>query len=156
AKEPLQVGEVPQFPPLSVRLRDQPTMSAFEGLEPTVLDASEGRILLRCSLPSGLVHMLLGLNFAAERLEHDPLEGVSLTDNGSEEAAHYALDHIRLIRGLVLNGQLEVWDARGAMLLGRCDPCRPVNIDLSRTVQNLDFKAQHIASEMASRRTATP
>jgi hypothetical protein len=37
AKEPIQVGEVPQFPPLSVRLRDQPTMSAFEGIEPTVL-----------------------------------------------------------------------------------------------------------------------
>lgn len=156
AKEPIQVGEVPQFPPLSVRLRDQPTMSAFEGLEPTVLDANEGRILLRCSLPSGLVQMLLGLNFAAERLEHDPLEAVSLTDNGSEEAAQYALDHIRLIRGLVLNGQLEVWDSTREMLLGRCDPCIPVNIDLSRSVQNLDFKAQQIETEIASRRAAIP
>lgn len=39
---------------------------------------------------------------------------------------------------MITNGQLEIWDADRQILLGRDDPLVCLNVDIGRTVQDLD------------------
>jgi hypothetical protein len=94
---------------------------------------------------------LLGLDFAAERLIYDPMEAIAVLDDGSVGAAHSAVSRLQLLRGLILNGQLEAWDSERVELLGRCDPHIPLNIDLQRSLANLDRIQEELESEIQQR-----
>lgn len=80
----------------------------------------------------------LGLNFAEERLEFDAINCVRIAENGTAISAHYAADHIHFMKGLCLNGQLEVWDVSQETLLGRTDPFIPCNIYTCATLENFE------------------
>lgn len=149
--EEVGIREIPRFPNLSVRLRNNATMAAFENLIPEIVHAGDGVIALRCMSTNKLVLFFLGLDFAYERLEYDPEKGVGMVDDGSVDSITNALDHVSLIKGLILNGQLEVWDYEKNLLLCRCDPNIPVNIDTIGTIANLDNITLKLNSEIASR-----
>ena len=58
-------------------------------------------------------------------------------------------------RALLLNGQLEVWDAEGGALLGRTDPYVGTNIDLSATAHGLEKVAEELDAELQRRLGST-
>jgi hypothetical protein len=107
--------------------------------------------VLRLTSRDGTLVAILGLDFAAERLIYDPMEAVAVLDDGSVGAARSAIDRLQLLRGLILNGQLEAWDSERVGLLGRCDPHVPLNIDLRRSLENLDRIQAEIESEVQRR-----
>jgi hypothetical protein len=105
----------------------------LESLQPEVVSATAGKLVLRCRSEERILEMVLCLNFASERLEFDPERGAGIRDDGSIGAAEKALGLLGFIRGLYSNGELEVWESDRQMLLGRCDAYIPVNVDLLAT-----------------------
>ena len=139
AKQTLQLRDFPLLPRLSIRIRDKERYQAFECLHPTILSTKDGCVYLRCLSKDGVVALLVGLNFPAERIEFDPQGGVSIRDDGTPNAVRMGLDQLRFFREHICNGQLEIWDAQREVLLGRTDPLIPINVDLGRTIRNLDL-----------------
>jgi hypothetical protein len=52
-----------------------------------------------------------------------------------------------LTRWLIVNGQLEVWNAESGELLGRTDPYVPMNIDIGGIDKNLDQNIVRLEAE---------
>ncbi len=151
----MEVGRerLPQLPLLSIRVRNCEPLATFEAMQAEILEARNGGLLIRCASGDGLVLTGLFLNFAEESLEFDPFEALVIRDDGSPNAAMRAVDAVTLRRRLILNGQLEVWNADTGVVLGRCDPVVPVNVDIGATVANLDAQIERISAE-AQRRAA--
>ncbi len=156
AGEGVTVGEMPSLPRLSLRVRGQKVMEGFEGLKTDIVDILDGqRLVLKSESDDGLVEALLILNFGEERLEFDPFEHFSVGDDGSPRAVRHGLDGVGMRRALLLNGQLEVWDAESGALLGRTDPYVGVNIDLSATANGLEKLAAELEAELQRRLGST-
>ena len=102
---------------------------------------------MRCRSDDGFVQAILRLNFAQERLEFSPDEAVALQDDGSPRAVRNHLNAVSLMRDLLANGQLEVWNAESGALLGRTDPYIPINIDLGRTLKDLKAEVAKLEAE---------
>jgi hypothetical protein len=149
----MEVGleRFPQVPRLSIRVRNHEPLATFEAMQAEILEARNGRLLMRCASGDGLVLTGLFLNFAEERLEFDPFEGLVVQDDGSPGAAMHIVDALKLRRRLIRNGQLEVWNADAEIVLGRCDPLVPVNVDIGATVANLDAQIERISAEAQRR-----
>jgi hypothetical protein len=103
------------------------------------------------SLVVVLVSFFLTLDFPKERLVIDPIDGITLHDNGSIEAALYSADIYRFLGEYFANGSLEVWDHTKSECLGRCSPFIPVNIDLRATIKNFG-EIEKASKEEADRR----
>ncbi len=127
--------KVPALPRLTPRLRSHASYLPFEEMQPRLLRAADGMVTLQCVSASGRVSLLLGLDFPEERLRFDPIDGVSVVDDGTPEVAEEAAEIQRFLADYFANGQLEVWSGSDT-LLGRCDPFIPINIDLGGTLEN--------------------
>jgi hypothetical protein len=149
----MEVGQerLPRLPRLSIRVRNHEPLATFEAMHTEILEARNGGLVIRCVSDDGLVLGGLFLNFAAERLGFDPFEALVLRDDGSPNAAMHAVDVLILRRRLILNGQLEVWNSESGVVLGRCDPVLPVNVDIGATLENLDAQIERIRAEVQSR-----
>lgn len=95
----------------------------------------------------------LTLHFAEERLGFAPISDVAVRDDGSPEAMEAGIDHAKLIWGMLLNGELEVWRLEPESLLRRCDPCLPVNVDMMGIVENLKRTIGSLEEERDRRRS---
>jgi hypothetical protein len=144
------------LPRIGVRLRDHEPFPGLEGLNPEVVSATDGKLVLRCRSEDRSLEMVLHLNFPAERLEFDPERGAGIRDDGSVAAAEKALSLVGFIRGMYSNGELEVWDSDRQILLGRCDAYIPVNVDLLATDQAFDRMAAKVSAEIERRKGPTP
>lgn len=142
--ETLEAGIIPAFPKISIRLHDHSRLPAFEGMTPEVIAVEKGCIVLDCHSVDNLACMRLLLEFSSERLGFDAEKGVAIADNGSSKSLFYAADHCRLMKGLCLNGVLEVWDSTTEKMLGHTDPFMAVNIDLGTSVENLEHRIQDL------------
>lgn len=107
-------------------------------MTPEIIATQDGALLVDCHSVDGLVHFRVALNFAEERLQFDLIKGVLVRHDGTPSGPRHAADRGRLMKGLCLNGQFEIWDADKAILLGRTDPFLRVNIDTRATIENLD------------------
>lgn len=150
-KRDLNLEVIPSLPPLSVRLRDHAPFGSLEGLHAEPVAAPAGRLVFRCVSDDGLLRGHLGLNFAEERLDFDPINGIALYDDGSAQAVQKELDRVRFVQGLYSNGALEVWESKRQVLLGRCDPFVPVDVDLQATDENLVRIAAALSGEIKRR-----
>lgn len=148
----ITITEVPTLPRLNIRIRDREPFPAFENLDVELLEATGGRLRARCSSGDELFRAGLSLNFAEQRLEFDPVEGVAVADDGSAQAMRYALDRIEFVKAMYHNGELEVWDADREVLLGRCNPFIPTNISSFRQLDEyLDRITTQIQGELTHR-----
>jgi len=139
------------LPKLSIRMRDHQILPAFERLIPYFVAADQGCVLLDCVSEDRLVVFRVALSFSEERLRFDAERGVLIADDGTAKPYRCAADHARLIRSLVLNGQLEIWNGDSNTLLGRTDPNIPLNIDTSGTIQLLDRQIERLEAMAAER-----
>jgi hypothetical protein len=149
--ETLEPGIIPALPKISIRLYDHSRLPAFEAMKPEIIAIEKGCIMLDCHSSDNLAHMRLLLDFSAERLGFDAEKGVTIADNGSSKSLFYAADHGRLMKGLCLNGVLEVWNSTTEKMLGHTDPFMAVNIDLGTSVKNLEHRIQDL-EQLAQKR----
>jgi hypothetical protein len=134
----VELNAIPSFPSLSFRVRSHEKFATFEDMEPQVMQVNEGCIWVRCRSKTGLVTVVLGLDFPREFLLFHISRHIRIVDDGSASAMQHALDDNRFFKAMITNGELEIWDADRQVLLGRDDPLIPVNVDIGRTVDGLD------------------
>jgi len=108
-----------------------------------------------CASSNKRIEAGLFLNFAEERLQFDPIDGVLLADDGSVEVVRRAIERIQFVKLLYLNGKIEVWDADKNVRLGRCNAFVPVNIDVRRMVENIDRRMTELEAEAKRRSEPT-
>jgi hypothetical protein len=147
----LPAEDLPTWPKLSLRFRDEPLFPAFEGLPTVAARVEKGAVTLQLRSADALVGAQLVLDFRHETMHCDFEHWIDLGDDGSPKAVSNALDHIRLLECCVRNGEFEVWDATANALLGRTDAILPVNIDPGGTARNLEVAATRLRDELAKR-----
>ncbi len=147
----VSVAEFPTLPVLKIAIRGQGPFAALSQLTSEVADAGDGRLFIRLTSPDARVYGVLALNFATERLEFDPFQLFDVVDDGSAIAARVQQEILEFAWKLLLNGQMEVWDAEAGRLLGRSDPFVPVNVDFRRTEVNVERSRASLATEIARR-----
>lgn len=148
-KEKLVPEDLPRIPRLTLGIYKQQSYRAFSSMDVRILEIENGCVWIEAVAAGGLSGIIIGLNFAQERLLFDPEQNVFILNRQDVVTGENIIDQLSLIKALVCNGQLEVWNAEDSTLLGRTDPCIPVNIDSGRTISTLDHKIQHIQEEIA-------
>jgi len=150
----LKAGEktdIQTLPRLSLRVRSRENYPSFESMRTEVVTVEAGRVWIRCSSDDGLIQILLGLDFPREFLLFDLMRHISIIDDGSAAAIRHALDDNRFFAEMIQNGELEIWDADRAIMLGRDDPLLPQNVDVRRTIENLDQRRTALETALKTR-----
>jgi hypothetical protein len=150
--EGVDASELPPFPRLGLRFREEPRFSAFERLSVVGMGIASGGIALGLASEDQLVGVRLGLDFKNERLGFDFQGGVGLRDDGSARSIQNEIDYNRLLQCCISNGQLEVWDEDNDKLMGRSDPIIPVNINSGASRRALEASTQQLVVELEKRR----
>lgn len=145
--------DFPEFPRITIRLRDVDAFDALTAMEVTDLEVREdGIVRIRCDSDDRTCAVYLYLHFPEERLLIDIEAGFAVFDAGTPQAARYAADVCGFKAKYFLNGELEIWDAENGILLGRCDPFLPTNVLPVETAQNFEEHAIRFL-ELARSRT---
>ena len=147
----------PKIPPISVRidLHGIDDEAEFANLQPSRLSIKKGLAVLYCVSPDDRLEIALILDFDGERLVFDPEQHVQIKKDGSVEGIDHAMMRLRFLRGMISNGRTEVRDAATGRRIGRTDPCLPLNIDSSKTIENIDGQMKLLETERTLR-AATP
>lgn len=124
---------------------------AFASLVLRRMIVGSGLILLECESQDRRFRAAVALDFANERFIFDPQNETTILDDGSPQAIEYAITRLRFIRGMVLNGRTEAVNANTGERLGITNPNIPVNIDVNRTIENLDSALTELRAERARR-----
>jgi hypothetical protein len=129
--EEVPLAEVPELPPLSMRLAFHEPFPSFEGMAVEVIDCAEGKLNLVMNSKHDVASVLLVLSFTEERLEFEVFQHLATRDDGHRAGAQAELDRLRFVDSYLGNGKLEIWSA--SERLSRKDAYLPVNIDFGRT-----------------------
>jgi hypothetical protein len=124
-------SDMPELPPINVRLRGAEPYGAFEGLVATHVAREGQKLKIAYSSGDGLCSIKFYLAFAEERLEFDIFNGLYGRDDGSVAAAAYKRDAHRFFRDYMLNGELQLWDSSSGALLSRVGAYLPVNMQVN-------------------------
>jgi len=125
-------------PILNVRLRRSSPFTPLEGMVPQQSSYDHGKVELVYRSEDELVDLIFWLNFAAERLEFDPLRSVIVRDDGTPQAARNRKEIDRFMRDYFANGELQMWDYDTHVLVSRCEAFMPLNF-------RFDFEAANAA-----------
>ena len=147
-------GDWPVMPRLSLRLVFHDPYEPLERMNARIMKIDNGIVWVKCSSDNELTQLVLKLNFAQERLQANIMSDLDTLDDGSASSARAAATIGRFKLDYFQNGILEVWDADAARMLGRCDAFLPVNVDMTRTVANLEAGIREIEEE-ANRRSSS-
>ena len=139
---------------LSIRLLGKNNYLPFEKMviEKVTVKESEKLLNLLCKSLDSLVHFYLDLDFINEKLIIDPLQGIIIYDDKEEKTLIYLAEYYRFMADYFANGQLEVWDMENNECLSQCDAFIPVNIDLSKTIENFNRLEKLYRDEVNSRK----
>lgn len=149
-KKPGVSTNVPRFE-VSIKMRDKAQLSAFQHLVLKQIDSpTTGAIRLMLTTADGLVRVLLVLETTTTRLLFNPIDGVTVHDDGSITAIKYEMDRNTMVIDWLRNGATEVYSIDGN-LLGRSDPFIPHNIDFNATLQSFHEAIESLRTEYSKR-----
>jgi hypothetical protein len=147
--------ELPTFPPLDVGLWGEQDYPALCNLVSSAIAIDDGVVYLECTSINGRTIMLLGLNFAAERLLIDTIDRLISLDDGSEAAVRDAIAVEKFKKAYFGNGELVVRRADTGQPMGRCDAFLPTNVDIGGTHRNFQASIDRL-TQVAEKRAAKP
>ncbi len=155
-KEPLNIQVPIQLPPLTVGIRDKPDYKGFSGFLFECEKVVGGILILHGRSPDGILEMKLALDFFEERLKFDLFHGVNFNEDGSTTPLEYAISHRRFLIDLICNGEFVVKSSETGKLLGRTGAYIAVNIDLDRTIRNLENQIAYFTKHLLARQKKKP
>jgi hypothetical protein len=85
----------------------------------------------------------------------DPERGVAAHDGSDPISIRARIDGLQLLKELLCNGSLEVYSAGSGTLLGRTDPYIGHNIDLAKSVANIDLSIEQLRTRLREADTET-
>jgi hypothetical protein len=153
ASKIVDLEEVPSIPPLHVGLWGEEDYPPLRNLTAQAVAIKEGLVYLECASVTGRTRMLLGLDFARERLLVDTIGFLVSVDDGTETAARDAIAVESFRKAYFSNGELVVKRADTGQLMGRCDAFIPVNVDMAKTLRSFQASIERM-TEIAEERAA--
>jgi hypothetical protein len=148
--------EVPTIPPLNVGLWGKEDYPPLCNLSAMARAIEQGVVYLECASASNRTRILLGLDFANERLLIDTVDHLVSFDDGSEAAVRDAIAVEKFRKAYFGNGELVVRRADTSQPMGRCDPFIPTNVDMGATLRNFQAsiaRLTEVAKERAAKRS---
>jgi hypothetical protein len=116
----------------------------------------QGIVYLECASASNRTRILLGLDFANERLLIDTVDHLVSLDDGTEAAVRDAIAVEKFRKAYFGNGELVVRRADTGQLMGRCDAFLPTNVDIGATHRNFQASIDRltkVAEDRAAKRS---
>ena len=115
---------------------------AFEDLEPEVVGQTQGGMAVEFVSSDKALRFRTVLDFSAERLIFDPVQGIGFLQNRSDtDRVEIEIRILEFQRSILGNGHLEIWDPESDRMLGRSETCIPVNCFI-----NSEFYEKELAS----------
>lgn len=149
------VKGVPFPEEISIRFWGSGIYGLFEGMKIENLGIQKGLLIVEAISSNNMMAVVLALDFNQERILFDPQTSIRpIKDDGSIAWIEADLEIQRFLRKYWLNGVLEIWDSKHNKCLGFSDAFVPVNIDLSRTIENFDKGIGECEEEVKKRRMA--
>lgn len=145
---------LPTFPLLSVRLRNHQPFNVFENMRVTSTDCQAGTICLHLESADQRLVTEIVLDFGRWELQVDPNEKTRLLEDGSPEAMRNLSDSFRFRAERLANGEVEVYDARESVLLGRTRrymPTVPMGVDFPALIDKLRARSLDALREAEAR-----
>jgi hypothetical protein len=154
AVEPIHENLTDLFPTLSIRLREHDHFKAFESMTVKTVKQIDSNLFLLLQSQDGLCIVELQLNFAEWRLVFNSDCGIDIKDDNEKTVTpiYYCIDRVKFLRGHLLNGQVEIYNASTNRLLARTDPLLPCNIDIKASTENLDTIVDQYEKEISARK----
>ena len=147
------VKGVPFPEEISIRLWGAEQFKLFEGLKVENVGVKEGGLIVESISSNNVLGVVLRLDFKQGRIMFDPQRSIRIIeDNGSLTWVESKIEIQRFLRKYWLNGILEIWDPKNNICLGFSDAFVPVNIDLTRTIDNFDKEIEESGAEIEKRR----
>jgi hypothetical protein len=128
SKSAVKSDELRPLPALIFHVRDHLPRSSFLRMTSTIVSADGGIVIVDCVSSPPLASIRMELDFPAERMRIDPLDGIGLVDDGSANAMAVAMDVHFLFRYIFLNRVVEVWADGADQAWGRTAPYIPLNM----------------------------
>jgi len=128
AKSAVDVSELPTLPRFDFNARNRIGRATFLGMTPTIMSANDGVVAVDCQSSRQLVSLQMELDFPAERLRIDPLNGLGTSDDGSPDAMIAEMDSHILFRHIFCNLVVEVRPENEINLWGQTAPYIPMNM----------------------------
>lgn len=105
---------------------------AFELLGPEIVGQTQGGMAIDFVSQDKAVRFRTVLDFSAERLIFDPIQGIGFLQNRSDkERVEVEIRVLEFQRSVLGNGHVEIWDPEADKMLGRSETCIPVNCFLN-------------------------
>lgn len=123
---------------LSLGIRSKPKYYGLDNLRIDKARMIQGILYLCLESEENALKFTLGIDFINNFLQYNPYEGPLVIDNGSAIASRCILGFYQFSRDLFLNGQLKIEDVATGKLLGFKTAFVPVDVDLKRTLQDID------------------
>lgn len=120
-------AQIIDLPRINLRLRSSEPYDPLELLQPTGWAVHETKAEVQYRSRDGYVHVVLLLDFAAERLVFPLDVGLQFADDGTVEAARTGKFITTFIHAYNGNGELQVWNAEDDSLMSKCDAFIPMN-----------------------------
>ena len=143
-----QSGSIPVG--LNIRWPAHWAILAANGLEREPLPEMElicaywcpDELILKFRSKSGAVQLSVGLHFADERLQFDPLGGVGIDlDRADPGRVREELTVFKFRHAILANGNIEIWDVDANRRMGRSETYIPVNMYLDRKAYDRQLAA---------------
>jgi hypothetical protein len=102
----------------------------------------------RVEIELDVQEVIIGIDLPNELLLFDPEKGVGVKEGTSKESIRARIDSLQLLKDLLSNGSLEVRSAETDKPLERTDPYIATNIDLRRSISNIDRSIKQLETQL--------
>lgn len=132
---------------VSIRQWCDKRYGVFESLNLKTKRIQNGVVFFECANDDKSFKVELILDFKEERVFLE-IEDAIINAQDEKTQIEYNIDWNRFFKDFLCNGQLEIFIENDNQFLGRKDANLPVNIDLGRTADNIEFTITQLQSRL--------
>jgi len=145
-QQDLDLTRLPCLPKMSIGVyKASKDFNVLSNLEFNALSAGDGRILLSNKDQDWPIEAELTVDFVKKELN---FRIVQIRDKHAKVNDNFILNYYRFLKAYVPNGRLEIWNSENEELLARLWPNIPVNIDLDKTMNNIQEAIDYLEQKI--------
>lgn len=143
------LSTITNLPKFSIGEQHSKVYPTFEGMEVTAIDLNSGGLICELTDRRQTLSVLVYFNFKEERLGWDLFDKVAIIPTETSVSLYESLiDLTKFKIEMIRNGRFSIYNTETGILLGRTDANIPVNIDLTRTIDNFHKQIQNFDQEI--------
>ena len=138
------------FPNLSVGEQRSNTLETFRNMKVVGKRINACELELQLLDQNANLRIFIAFDFKNERLKWDLFNSVLISSTPSAKRCEALIDLSKLRIQMLKNGRFAIYDSEDNSLLGRTDEFIPVNIDLGKSINNIEQEILNLKRELKS------